>query len=314
MADERLLRNVYAGLAAAAMATHTIQLGVAVTNPYTRHPAHTAAAIATVDEISGGRAVLGLGAGGDMSHYGLAKDRPSRAIRETADIVRELTRGSRLSYRGEMFSTNHAHLGFPPARQVPVYIAGRGPRILSLSGEVGDGVILGGFASEGGLRYALERVHAGMSVTGRTWESLDVVAWVYTSVSANADLARKAVRRIVMASMVTSRNVLGEIGVSLPLRLRQFLDRRQWVLSPEDLSAAAEQLEDEHLAAFSVFGTAGTCIEKLAAIGAAPVSQIALVLFAPEGGDTDTLLDQIGRQVLPGLKAELAKRAGGQRK
>jgi 5,10-methylenetetrahydromethanopterin reductase len=311
LADERLCRNPYVGLAAAAMATKAIQLGLSVTNPYTRHPAHTAAAIATVDELSGGRTTLGLGPGGDMSHYGLAKTRPSQAIRETVQIVRELTSGSQLSYRGELFSTNYAHLGFAPPRQTPIYIAGRGPRILSLAGEIGDGVILGGFASESGLRYALDRVSTGIARAQRSWESLDVVAWLYLSVSANADLARRAVRRIVMASIVTSRPVLGEIGINLPPRLQRYLDERQWVLSPEELVAGAAYLEDEHLAAFAVFGSADDCIEKLAAIGKPPVKQMAFVLFPPEDSDRDNLLDQVGGHVLPELRTELTKLQGG---
>ncbi len=311
LADERLFRNVYVGLAAAAMATKAIQLGVSVTNPYTRHPAHTAAAIATVDELSGGRTTLGLGPGGDLSHYGLAKTRPSQAIRETVHIVRELTSGSQLSYRGELFSTDYALLGFPPPRQTPIYIAGRGPRILSLAGEIGDGVILGGFASEGGLRYALDRVRLGMSAAQRSWDSLDVVAWVYVSVSAEAALARRAVQRIVMASIVTSRPVLGEIGISLPPRLQRYLDERQWVLSPDELAAGAAYLEDEHLAAFSVFGSVDDCVAKLATIGKPPVRQVAFVLFPPEGSDTDDLLHQVGGQVLPKLRTELAKLQGG---
>ncbi len=62
-ADERFYREPYVGLAACALATSRIRLGPAVTDPYTRHPALTAAAIASLDELSGGRAVLGYWAG-----------------------------------------------------------------------------------------------------------------------------------------------------------------------------------------------------------------------------------------------------------
>src|SRR5690242_937218 len=69
--DERLLRNVYVSLTTIANATERVTIGPAVTNPYTRHPATTAAAIATIDELSGGRATLALGAGGGLAAYGI---------------------------------------------------------------------------------------------------------------------------------------------------------------------------------------------------------------------------------------------------
>src|SRR5215472_1719211 len=79
VADERLMRNVYACLTVAALNTHRIGLGTAVTNPYTRSPALTAAAIATVDELAGGRVILGLGAGGGWASTGSTV--PARLLR-----------------------------------------------------------------------------------------------------------------------------------------------------------------------------------------------------------------------------------------
>ena len=82
-ADERFYREVYVGLAACATATSRLKLGTAVTDPFTRHPALTAAAIASVDELSDGRAILGYGAGISGYHnLGITLDRPARRLRE----------------------------------------------------------------------------------------------------------------------------------------------------------------------------------------------------------------------------------------
>ena len=78
-----------------ALHTRTLQVGTMVTDPYTRHPALTAMAIATLDEIAGGRAILGLGAGvAGFSEMQLARQKPAQAMRETVTVVRELLRGN----------------------------------------------------------------------------------------------------------------------------------------------------------------------------------------------------------------------------
>jgi len=117
-------------LTVAALNTTQIGLGTSVTNLYTRNPAITAAAIATVDEASGGRAVLGLGAGGGLDHYGIDRVQPAVALEETLRIVRSLTAGERVSFRGSIMTIAEAELNFPPPEASP-YIS-CGPRSADL--------------------------------------------------------------------------------------------------------------------------------------------------------------------------------------
>ena len=94
IADERFYREAYSVLAQVASATDRIRLGPCVTDPFARHPALTAMAIATLDEISAGRAVLGLGAGvSGFAELGIRPLRPPRAIREAIGLIRALLRG-----------------------------------------------------------------------------------------------------------------------------------------------------------------------------------------------------------------------------
>src|SRR5215211_2577335 len=89
LADERFHADPYAALTYCAAHTRRIDLGVCVTDPYSRHPALTAMAIGTLDELSGGRAILGIGAGGSgFAELGLEQTRPSRAMTEAIDLVR----------------------------------------------------------------------------------------------------------------------------------------------------------------------------------------------------------------------------------
>jgi 5,10-methylenetetrahydromethanopterin reductase len=302
LADERLLRNVYVSLAAMAAGTERCLVGPSVTNPYTRHPALTAAAIATVDELSGGRAVLALGAGGGLEQFGIERVNPVGALREATSIIRALTAGEKVNFSGRRFTVNGAQLNFGWRRQVPVYIAARGPKILELAGEVADGVIIGGFAQPAGLAYALDRVSAGLSRAGRSLADLDVVAWLYTCVSDDREAARRAVSRMVMASIITSRTILDQLGIVLPGSLAERVANGTWTYAEDEMLAAARLLPDEVIEAFAVYGTASECARRLAEIRSAGVDQLAFVVLPGVGMTWEEVAMRIAREVLPQLE------------
>ncbi len=142
VADEGFHPDVYACLGAIARATDRIAIG-AVTNPYTRHPAATATAMATVNELSGGRAFVTLLAGGSMvlAPMGLARPRPYRYVSEAVEVMHRLWSGEPVSWHGEVFALDQARLGLGK-QAIPLWIAGRGPLLLGLAGRQADGVLL----------------------------------------------------------------------------------------------------------------------------------------------------------------------------
>ena len=142
VADEGLMLDVYAVLGAAARATSTIRLG-AVTNPYTRHPAATAAAIATVDEMSGGRAFVTLVAGGTMvlRPIGLERSDPLARMADTIEALRLLWRGEPVTWEGRRLSLEGAQLT-TGTHSIPIWVAARGERMLALAGTNADGLVL----------------------------------------------------------------------------------------------------------------------------------------------------------------------------
>ena len=297
--DERLLRNVYISLTTIAGATSRIGLGTGVTNPYTRHPAHTAAAIATIDELSGGRAQLALGAGGGLEAYGLARRQPVQALRETIEIVKGLTAGQTITMDGQLFTLRDAHLDFTPLRPVPVYLAGRGPRILQLAGEVADGVIIGGFTKAGGIGYAQQHVQTGLARAGRPSSAIDQVSWVYICAHQERQAARLAVSKIVLASLITSRAILDQIGVELPETLRAHLDATDWRFPQEAPEQISAMLPDQIVDAFSVYGTPAECVAKLQAIRACGIDHFSFVLFPAAGQTRASLARLLADEVMP---------------
>ncbi len=142
--DEGLVtRDVYVTLSAIAQATDRIRIGPGITNPYVRHPGATAAAVASLDELSDGRAFLGLGAGGGLTLNPLAIDRhrPVAAVAEMVSTVKQLWAGETVSHVGEAFSFDRARLDYGRA-DIEIILAGRGPRMLQLGGSAADGFYL----------------------------------------------------------------------------------------------------------------------------------------------------------------------------
>jgi len=120
--DDRLQWDVFSVLAAIGLQTERIALGPGVTNPYSRHPALVAAAIATLDELTYGRAVLGLGAGGTAhGMLGIERTAPAAALREAIGVIRALLAGAESTADGRVVRTRSAKLDFmPPRPDVPI--------------------------------------------------------------------------------------------------------------------------------------------------------------------------------------------------
>ncbi len=301
VADEGLHRNVYVTLALVAVSTDRLRLGTGVTNPYTRHPALTAAAIASVDELSGGRAVLGLGAGGSATAaLGVTRVHPAWALREAVQIIAGLTAGERVDVRGRVF-TYSGRLDFVPPRRVPVYVAARGPRSLEVAGEVADGVIVGGLVGERGLRYCLDAVARGARRAGRSPDAVARVAWVYAAAADRPEEARRAVARTVALSLVASHPVLDRLGLRLPEALRDYLDRHRWRLRPDVIQEAAGLLDGPVFEEFAVAGAPDSCAAALTRLAASGVDEIVLLVHPVAGQSVEEAVTEF---------AQILRRAG----
>ncbi len=160
--DEGLVtRDPYVVMSAIAARTERIQLGTGITNPYTRHPAVTAASVATLDELSGGRAFLGLGAGGSITlgPLGIPRKKPLLATREAIETTRRLYQGDAVSYEGETVNLVDARIEYARP-DIEIWLAGRGPKMLRMGGELADGVVLD-FLHKEYIQEYVDLVHEG---------------------------------------------------------------------------------------------------------------------------------------------------------
>jgi 5,10-methylenetetrahydromethanopterin reductase len=256
--DEGLAtRDVHVVSAAVAAATQHLLIGPGITNPYTRHPAQSVAAIASLDEMSGGRAMIGIGAGGSLTldPLGIERRRPLAAVEEFIAAARGLLSGEPVDLDGATLTLRSARLDYGRS-DIPIWLAGRGPRILSLGGRLADGVILD-FLHDSVLAESVGLVRDAAAVAGRE------VAVSYSTSVVMTDEDLEAVRPHMTYRLVDSpADVREAIGLddTTVAAIRAAL--------AGGLATAARLVRDEWVLPFVVHGDPPTCrrrIEELCA-------------------------------------------------
>jgi 5,10-methylenetetrahydromethanopterin reductase len=286
-------RFVHSVLARLALTTERVRLGPGVTNPYLIHPAATAAAIATLDEISGGRAVLGISSGEltFLATIGVEPRKPVVAVRETVQIVRKLLKGKRVDFEGEIFTCRGAKLRVKPTSEVPIYIGARKPRMLKLAGEIADGVLINASHHED-LRRCVANVRKGAKSAGRKLGDLDVVAYMAVSVDSDIKKARAAARRVVaFVASSTPRSALKRHGIPFA-----DIDRVRRHLRKGDILKAAEAVTDQMIDAFAVCGTPAELRAHVGGLAKSGITQV--VIGFPIGPKPTQAIDPIAKALL----------------
>jgi 5,10-methylenetetrahydromethanopterin reductase len=131
--------------AAIAAQTERVRVGTSLVNPFSRSPGLLAVSAASIDQISRGRFILGIGAGEPtlLDKQGIPYDRPLTRLREYVTVARELWAGKQVSYRGETLRITDLEMDFGPHRgYIPVYVGATGPRALRQANEIADGILL----------------------------------------------------------------------------------------------------------------------------------------------------------------------------
>ncbi|HEV8596200.1 MAG TPA: LLM class flavin-dependent oxidoreductase [Candidatus Dormibacteraeota bacterium] len=188
-------------LAAYAHNTQRVKLGTGVLPIYTRHPTAMVQMAASLDELSGGRFILGLG----ISHkvtvegmWGLRLENPVEAMREYMTIVRTTLRDGSCSFEGRYFTARSMYSG-PRRAELPIMISALNPRMLDLAGEVADGIALYMCTPAYVRDHVVPSVRAGRERAGKSLDGFDIVAAVpvclTTDRAAGHDVFRKTVAR-----------------------------------------------------------------------------------------------------------------------
>src|SRR5947209_8362175 len=182
-----LWQEVYPIFTLMAANTKTIKIGPCVTNPGTRDPTVTASALATLQEISGGRMVMGIGRG-DSARRVLGQ-KPVSVERMEADcrLIRDLAAGREVSYDGVKIRLKWAE------HELPIWVAGYGPKALRAAGRVADGVIIQ-LADPAIIKWCLQFVREGAQEVGRNFDDIEIQAAAPAYVAEDVEAAREQVR------------------------------------------------------------------------------------------------------------------------
>ncbi|MFQ5762307.1 MAG: LLM class flavin-dependent oxidoreductase [Candidatus Bathyarchaeia archaeon] len=219
--ETRLARDAVSILGAAAYATEKIKLGSAVINPWTRSIALIALTWATLDELSNGRAILGLGAYWDPLAWkqGITRRKHLTAMRECVTIVRRLLNLERVDFEGEVFQVRDLKLdlgwGVPQTpKKVPIYVGATGLRMMEVAGEIGDGVLMNFFVSTDYNKKSVEQIKKGAAKSGRKLEEIDRPQLIAVAMDEDGDKARNAARAIVTMYLGQQPHIMKASGLS----------------------------------------------------------------------------------------------------
>jgi alkanesulfonate monooxygenase SsuD/methylene tetrahydromethanopterin reductase-like flavin-dependent oxidoreductase (luciferase family) len=187
----------FAILAACAVATRQIRLGTSISSVFVRSAPTIAMAAATVDQLSGGRFILGLGSSHRVQvepEHGIAFAQPVQRLRETAEVVRTLVRDGVASYQGKVIRIERFDLWFMPSRrEIPIYLAGLFPTMLGICGEIAQGVILT-WSTLDAVGRVTPYVTAGARRAGRRPEDVEIVSLLPCAVAPTREMARERLR------------------------------------------------------------------------------------------------------------------------
>jgi 5,10-methylenetetrahydromethanopterin reductase len=199
IADVQLsMKDCFTALALCAVNTSKILLSTGVANPITRHPSIIANTFTALNEVSNGRAIVGLGTGWTgVFPIGL-KPATIRQMEESVITIRKLCSGEEVP--GGEKGPYHMVTGTGP---IPIYIAANQPRMLRMCGRVADGVILMGGANEEFVNWQIDLVRQGADEAGRSMDDIKLHLWANISMSDDRDQARDDVSHWVASQAET---------------------------------------------------------------------------------------------------------------
>ncbi len=296
MFDSHVLwRDPYPLLTVMALNTTQMRLGTCVTNPATRDPSVTASPVTTLDEISGGRMVLGIGRGDSARRVMGKKPTTLAHLEEAVNLIRTLVGGGKVDEDG-----TELHFTWTRGDKLPVWIAGYGPKALELTARIADGVILQ-LADVDLIRWFVTQLRDAAQAAGRDPKEIKVMAAAPAHVG---DLAMCR-DRVRWFPALVSNHVVDLVNrydpKDLPPSLTGYVRDREgydYLHHAEVGSSNATFVSDEVVDRFSVIGSVEAHIEKLRALADAGVDQFNIYLM---NGDEEQTLEIYGREVIPQL-------------
>jgi 5,10-methylenetetrahydromethanopterin reductase len=287
--SQSIFRDAFAALTLSAARTQALSLATAVTNPVTRHPATIACSFATIDELSGGRAILGIGVG--ESSVETLSLRPARLARleQAALVLRGLMAGDEVDWDGARIRMTWS------TRSIPIVFASSGPRSLETAGRVADGVLFQVGAEPMMVRYAFDHIDRGAAR-----RNVARYMRVACSVDHDRETARRAAAGYVAAAAGTifRSAPAGVLDPALRRDISAMKERYDYYAHTSSTANHTELVTERIIDAVAIAGTPADVIPRFRELSALGVDEFVLTITTPQ---PDVTLRILADEVLPHL-------------
>ncbi|MBI4524634.1 MAG: LLM class flavin-dependent oxidoreductase [Deltaproteobacteria bacterium] len=293
--SQMIWREMYVLLGAAAKVTSRVLLGTGVTNPITRLPVVTASAITTLQELSGGRAVLGVGTGdSSVRTLGLKPANLATLERFVSD-VRDLCFGRPVgAAKGEV------RLSFgAPEKCPPIVVAARGPKSLRLGGRIADGVIFSTGRSGSILQNAIGYIQAGLKERTLPSARFQIIFMRPVAIAPERKKAFAAVRPHVARTLLSYPWEMSEAAATAKKKLEEVYNYYEH-MNPTALHQ--ESIPDEVVPEFAIAGTAADCREQVVDLFEQGIDQLHIRPYSVDGAPRSSAIEAFAKEVIKPLR------------
>ncbi len=292
-AESRLVRDAIVPMAAYAAVTEKLKVGSGVINNWTRNIGLLASTFLTLDDLAPDRIICGIGAWWDplAKNVGIDRSKPLTAMKETVLIFKRLLAMERVSFDGEFIHVNNIELdvvhGRTEPRNVPVYIGATGDKMLELSGEIAEGVVLNYCVPPEYNLNALEKIEVGAKRAGRHLDDLDLPQLVVCSVDNDHDKAIDTTRGLLTQYLAQQPHIAKASGVSMDI-VHEIQSILGWPATHEQIQKAKHLVPEELIHKITASGTPS---EARAKVKEYMDNGCTCPILYPVGGDVHLLID-----------------------
>jgi 5,10-methylenetetrahydromethanopterin reductase len=259
-AESRLVRDAVVPMAAYAAVSERIKIGSGVINNWTRNIGLLAATYLTLDDLAPDRIICGIGAWWDplAKNVGINRRKPLTAMKETVEVLRRLLHLERVTFHGEFVHVDGIELdvvhGRREPRNVPIMIGATGDKMMELTGEIADGVVLNYCVPPEYNNRALELLEKGAAKSGRTLDDIDRPQLVVCSVDHDRELALDNTRELLTQYLAQQPHIAKASGVSQEI-VAQIQSILGWPATKEQIKQAKHLVPQELIERITASGT-----------------------------------------------------------
>jgi len=293
-----LWQDSFPTLALATKATERLKLGHMVTNPGTREPTVVASAYATLQDLSDGRMVMGIGRGDSARRYIGQKPVPVARFEEALRMIKPFMNGEKVVWNDTEIELGWARRDLP---KIEMHVAGYGPRVLGSAGRLGDGVIIQ-LADPDIIRWTMGTARRAAEEAGRDPDVLKCIVCAPSHISDDLAAAREQVRWFPAMVSNHVRDLIARYGADgsvVPQALTDYVPSETNYDYDEHSRTGAKHgafVSDEICDRFCVLGTPDRAVAKLEELESIGVDQFNVYLMTD---GQEATLETYGREIIP---------------